>query len=108
MKGGREVFIFNMKIEDAGTDTLYVIMSLDKQARLENLIQAYNTSPNPQSANTLYREVVSLQNAASGLGEPASSFIASAGTPRGNSEKEEFATRLSSKNMYVRPITFRH
>jgi hypothetical protein len=107
MKGGIENHIVNLEIDGAGTDTLYVIMSLKRQARLESLIQTYNANPNSQqNANNLYREVVRLQNEASGLGEPANNFIASGGTSRGASE--EFATRFTNKDMYVRAITIRH
>ena len=91
----------------SGNEMLYVIISLERQTMLESLIKTYNSNPNlQQNANNLYREVVNLQNTASGLGEPASSFIPSGGTSRGGTE--EYATRFSEKNMYVRPIIIRH
>jgi len=109
MKEKKEVLILNMEIEGAGTDTLYVIMSRERQTGLESLIKAYNGSPNSQqNANNLYREVVNLQNKASELGEPASAFIAGGGTTRGGNNNQEFATSFSNKNLYVRPITIRH
>jgi len=107
IKQGSDVYLGPFEVEDPpGTETLYVIISLDRQTKLENLIQAFNRNQSRQNANNLYREVVSLQNAASGLGEPASVFIASGGTARGDSK--EYATRFSEKKMYVRAISIRH
>jgi len=107
MNGKNEVYLGPIKVEDPpGTETLYVIMSKERQTKLEGLIQAFNSNQSRQNSDNLRREVVSLQNAASGLGEPASSFIASGGTSRGSSE--EYATRFSGKDMYVRTITIRH
>jgi len=108
LSGGIEISIGPYGLEDpAGTETFYVIMSLERQKNLETLIQTYKDSPNSrQNANNLYREVVNLQNAASKLGEPASAFIASGGTTRSGSE--EYATRFTDKAMYVRAITIRH
>jgi len=108
MKAETEVLIIRFDISDSGTDTAYVIMSLERQTKLESLIEAYKSNPNSQQQNNLYREIVNLQNTASGLGEPASSFIASGGTSRGGSENTEYATSFSNKNMYVRPISIRH
>jgi hypothetical protein len=105
--GGAEILFGPFEIvSPAGTETLYVIMSNERQPELEGLIQSFNNSPSRQNANNLYRKVVSLQTAASGLGEPASTFIASGGTNRGS--KEEYATRFSGKDLYVRAITIRH
>ena len=87
-----------------GTETVYVIMSLERQTRLESLIQAFDANPTAQNANNLYREVVNLQNTASGLGEPASSFIVGGGTTRG----AEGVNHFSGKGLYVRPISIRH
>ena len=108
VKGGNEITLGPIHIDPpSGTETLYVIMSLTRQAKLEDLIQAQKNNPSGrQQATNLYREVVSLQNSASGLGEPASSFVPSGGTSRGNTQ--ENATRFSGKNMYVRAITIRH
>ena len=107
IKRGNEIYFGPFEVEaPPGTETLYVIISLEKQTKLENLIRTFNGNQNRQNANNLYREVVSLQNTASGLGEPASVFIASGGTARG--EYEEYTTRFSEKKMYVRAITIRH
>jgi len=107
VKGKNEVFLGPFEVEEPpGTETLYVIISKERQTKLESLIQTFNSNQNRQNANNLYREVVSLQNTASGLGEPASNFIASGGTSRGSSE--EYATRFSGKDIYVRAITIRH
>ena len=108
LKGGNELPLGPYQIEDPpGTETLYVIISQTRQTKLEELIQAQKNNPGArQQANNLYREVVSLQNTASGLGEPASSFVPSGGTSRGNTQ--ENATRFSGKNLYVRAITIRH
>jgi len=111
LAGGTEINISPLVLEKpSGVETVYVIMSLERQANLESLIQAYNNNPNSQQhANNLYREIVSLQAAASELGEPASAFIASGGTTRGaaaNSAQQ--GTRFTQKAMYVRAITIRH
>jgi hypothetical protein len=107
LRAGAEIYLGPFVVENpSGTETLYVIMSRERQTGLEGLIQSFNSNPSRQNANNLYREVVSLQTAASGLGEPASAFIASGGTSRGNTE--EYATRFSGKDMYVRAITIRH
>jgi hypothetical protein len=104
---GNEIFLDPVQITDPpGTETLYVIMSFERQTKLESLIQTYNSSASQQNANNLYREVVSLQNTASALGESAPSFIPSGGTTRGSSE--EYTNRFSGKNLYVRPISIRH
>jgi len=108
LKAGSEISTDPIEITDPpGTETIYVIMSLKRQEQLDSLIQKYNNNANSrQDANNLYREVVSLQNTASGLGEPASSFIASGGTTRGASG--EYATRFTGKGMYVRAIAISH
>jgi len=111
--GGIEIDIGSFQLEDpSGTETFYVIMSLERQKKLESLIQAFNGSPNSrQNANNLYNEVVNLQKAASNLGEPASSFIASGGTTRGglaDAVQQAQVTRFSGKAVYVRAITIRH
>jgi len=110
--GGVEINIGPFELEDpAGIETFYVIMSLERQKNLESLIQAFKGSNSRQNANNLYNEVVNLQKAASGLGEPASSFIASGGTTRaGPSEQAQQTqvTRFSGKAVYVRAITIRH
>jgi len=107
VKGETEIYLDTIYITvTPETKTVYVIMSLEKQTSLENLIQAYNNNSNSQqNANNLYRELVNLQDIASGLGEPASSFIPSAGTSRGG---EVYVNRYSGMNFYVRPILIRH
>jgi UTP:GlnB (protein PII) uridylyltransferase len=105
--GGSEVYLDPIEITDPpGTETVYVIMSLERQTKLESLIQTYNKSSTQQNANDLYREVVSMQNAVSALGEAAPSFIPSGGTTRGSSE--EYINHFSGKSIYVRPIIIRH
>jgi hypothetical protein len=107
LKAGNEISLGPFEIEDPpGTETLYVITSMARQTNLESLIQGFNSNPSRQNTNNLYREVVNLQTAASGLGEPASSFVPSGGTSRGDSP--EYVTRFSGKDMYVRAITIRH
>jgi hypothetical protein len=93
--------------EPSGTETIFVIMSTERQTRLESLIQTFNSNPDSrQHANNLHREVVALQNRVSRLGEPASVYIPSGGTTRGNTQ--QFVTRFSGSNLYVRAITIRH
>jgi hypothetical protein len=100
--------------EPSGTEAIYVIVSLSRQTNLENLIETYKKNQGSrQYANNLYHEVVNLQNTVSGLGEPASTIISSGGTTRsvGNSTSnndQNFATKFSGKEIYVRPITIRH
>jgi len=108
LSGGSEITTDAIEITDpSGTETVYVIMSLERQMQLENLIKNKKSNPNSQQdINNLYREIIRLQNEASGLGEPANTFIASGGTTRSSSE--EYATRFTDKDIYVRPITIRH
>jgi len=100
-------------VAPSGIETIYVIMSLTRQTNLESLILDHNNNPDSrQRSNNLYREVISLQTAASNLGEPASSFISSGGTTRGSTALNDSpgvqVTRFSQKDMYVRAITIRH
>ena len=108
MKAENEIMFGPFKVEaPSGTDTLYVIMSMSKQTKLESLIQYHKENPDSrQHSNNLYREVVNLQNTASGLGESAGVFIASGGTSRGSTQV--YVNRFSEKNMYVKTITIRH
>jgi hypothetical protein len=108
LKGGIEKNILHGTMEEpSGTETIYVIMSRTRQTKLEELIRLHRNAPDSrQYANNLYNEVVSLQNAVSGLGEPPSVFIPGGGTSRGGSE--EYVTRFSDKDLYVRTITIRH
>jgi len=107
MKGGIEKYLDRFEVEgESGTDTFYVVMSSTRQTRLESLIQTFNRNQSRQNANNLFREVVSMQNATSGLGEPASAFVPSGGTSRG--VLSEHVTRFSGKETYVRTISIRH
>ena len=97
-----------MLLPPSGTETIYVIISLQREARLETLIQDHRRNPDSrQHADALRREIVRLQSTASRLGEPASAFIPSGGTTRGVSTPEH-ATRFSGRDSYVRTITIRH
>ncbi|GBU26808.1 hypothetical protein R84B8_00322 [Treponema sp. R8-4-B8] len=107
VKGGDEINL-NLLPEDSSPDTktFYVIMSLARQTKLEELIKNYKSNPDSiRHINNLHGEIAKLQDTASGLGEPSSVIIASGGTTRGSSQ--EYATRFSTKNMYVRTITIR-
>jgi len=89
-----------------GVKTLYVIMSLDKQAKLEDAIKNFKGDSNSQrNVNNLQGEIAKLQDTASGLGEPASALITSGGTTRGSAQ--DLITRFSEKSLYVRTITIR-
>jgi hypothetical protein len=114
LKGGKEVFLepaplmSAIMLEDPpGTDTLYVIMSLEREAELEKLIQNYKNNPGlRQSTDNLEREIIRLQTTVSGVGEPTSKWIPGGVSTRGNTE--QYVTRFTDKKMYVRPITIRH
>jgi len=89
-----------------GVKTMYVIMGLDKQAKLEDAIKNFKNDSNSQRyVNNLQGEIAKLQDAASELGEPASALITSGGTTRGSAQ--DLITRFSEKNLYVRTITIR-
>jgi len=91
----------------SGTETIYIIMSIERQTNLERRIRVYNNDQTAaSSANNLYREVVNLQNRVSRLGEPASSYISSGGTAR--SAAQQYVTRFSGSGLYVRAISIRH
>jgi len=93
-----------------GTETFYVIMSVEKQTRLENLIETYETNNNKPSsqqyADNLLTEVVNLQKKVSELGKAGSPFISGGGGFRG--DFEEYVTPFSNTNLYVQPISIRH
>jgi len=91
--------------EPKGTETIYVILSLERQADLERLISVYNNSQTQADGNNVFRAIQRLQS--SMIGEPASSYIPSGGTTRGTSS-QQYATRFSGKNIYVRTIIIRH
>ena len=93
--------------EPSGTEMLYVIMSLHRQDPLENFLQNYANNPDSSHhANNLRKEIIRLQNEVASLGEPASVFIPSGGTSRGDSQ--EHTNRFTGKSLYVRTITIRH
>jgi hypothetical protein len=107
IKGEMKIRVNPLQADNSpGAKTLYVIMSTEKQTKLEDLIKEYKSNLNSQRhANNVQGEIAKLQDTASGLGEPASVLITSGGTTRGDSE--EAATRFSGKNIYVRTITIR-
>jgi hypothetical protein len=100
-----EIFIEALKADNMqGGQTLYVIMSLVRQARLEGFIGAYTKTTNSRNANNLLGEIANLQDSVSKLGEPRSDIIQSGGATRGQTSSQENLTRFSEKNMYVRTI----
>ena len=108
IRAGNDINIGPMRLtEPSGTETLYVIISLERQTSLENLIQTHISNPESrQHADNLRREIVRLQNTVSELGEPSSAFIPSGGTTRGSTQ--EHVTRFSGQSLYVRSIAVRH
>jgi len=112
VKGDMEVKVEPLKADNSpGAKTLYVIVSLEKQTKLEEAIKNYKSDPNSQkNANNLQGEIAKLQDTASSLGEPSSALITSGGTTRGTSAgsaPQEYSTRFSEKKIYVRTITIR-
>jgi hypothetical protein len=107
IKGEMKIRVNPLQADNTpGPKTLYVIMSVEKQTKLEELIKDYkNNLTSQRHANNVQGEIAKLQDTASGLGEPSSALITSGGTTRGDSE--EAATRFSGKNIYVRTITIR-
>jgi len=108
LRAEQEINIGPIEVDNkSGTDTLYVIMSLERQTKLETLITNFNNNPGSmQYADDLRTEVINLQTRAAGLGEPSHAFILGGGSTRGGSE--EYINRYTEKNMYVRPIMIRH
>ena len=105
IKGGEKKSL-GIKIDDPpGTERLYIIMSLTRQNRLENLIQAYNNNRNNQNRINIRNEIASLQEQLSLLGEPAVKFDATGATMRGQTDE---STYFSDKDTYVRTITISH
>jgi len=111
VKGDMELKIEPLKADNSpGAKTLYVIMSVERQTKLEDAIKNYKSDPNSQkNANNLQGEIAKLQDTASSLGEPSSALITSGGTTRGGAgaTPEEYITRFSEKKIYVRTITVR-
>jgi hypothetical protein len=100
------------------TERIYVIMSREQQTELEGLIMNFNRSPSKDNNDKLYTKLQNLQKTINQLGNPASSFIASASTTRAPMadknttppppKKDEYVTRFSGKDRYVRTITISH
>jgi len=89
-----------------GTETLYVIMSQKRQQRMEDRIKSFNENPGSiRSIDNLREELARLQEEASGLGQPGVAFVPGGGSSRGN---QEYVSRFSEKDMYVRPIRIQH
>jgi len=93
--------------EPSGTETIYVIVSSSRQAELEKLITQFNNSSSSQNTSNLYREIMRLQDTASGRGEPGATVIPSGGTTKGLDDGG-FATKFTGKELYVRAIGIRH
>jgi len=94
-------------VDPPGTETLYVIMSIEREQKLESLVKTYNDNPGiRQNGENLRQEIARLQDAVSALGQPTSSFIPGGGTSRGSTQ--EYVTRFTEKNKYVSPIIIRH
>jgi hypothetical protein len=90
----------------SGTERVYVIMSLKPQQKLEGFIKAQRDNPSStQAINNLYREITSLQDVASKVGEPSSTFIRIGGTTR---SAVQYVNRFWDKDLYVRTITISH
>jgi hypothetical protein len=107
LRGSETISIGPLALEDPpGTETFFVIMSVTRQTGLESLIRNHKSNLNSREhADNLRRGVVRLQNEVSGLGQPVSSFIlTSGGTARG----DEYVTRFSERDIYVRAIAIRH
>jgi hypothetical protein len=107
VRGGNEIILEPLAADNSpGRKTLYVIISLERQTRLEGLINTYKSNPNSnRHANNMQGEIAGLQDRVSGLGEPASIIISTGGSTRGRGTAADSATRFSGRNMYVRAIT---
>ena len=108
IKSEMEIKVEPLKADNSpGAKTMYVIMSLERQTKLEDAIKNYKSDPGSQRfAGNLLGEIAKLQDTASGLGEPASAVITSGGTTRGEAA-ENSITRFSEKSLYVRTISIR-
>lgn len=98
-----------------GVDTFYIIMSAQRETKLENVIRAYRRSPNVRQTNSnVYYEALAIQKADEPLGEPPQRFTISGGTARGTpanvpSDNPPSGTaRYSGRNRYVRIISVKH
>ena len=112
VRGERKVRVNPLQEDKSpGEKTLYVIMSLVRQTKLEDFIKSYKGDLNSQMyADNMQGELAKLQETASGLGEPARALVTTGGTTRGGEAEEGervIATRFSGKNMYVRTVTIR-
>ena len=98
---------FGIRLEDPpGTEKLHIIMSLKPQTKLENLLQAYNSKQNIGNRENILKEIASLQDTISRMGERPGVIVPSGGTMRGGGE--EIATRFSDQDMYVKTIKLLH
>jgi len=107
VKGNMKIRVNPLQADNSpGVKTVYVVMSLEKQTKLEDVIKSFKSDTNSQrNANNVQGEIAKLQDTASGLGEPVSALITSGGTTRGDAQ--ELTTRFSEKSLYVRTITIR-
>jgi hypothetical protein len=106
VKGNMKIRVNPLQADNSsGAKTMYLIMSLEKQTKLEDFIKNYKSDTSSQRyANNLLGEIAKLQDKVSSLGEPSSALITSGGTTRG---AEDYLTRFSGKDIYVRTITIR-
>jgi len=105
VKGEMRVRVNPLQADSSpGAKTLYVIVSSERQTKLEDVIKNLKSDPGSQrNTNNVQGEIARLQDTASGLGEPSSALVTSGGTTR----SEASATRFSGKNIYVRTLTIR-
>jgi hypothetical protein len=95
----------------SGADNLYIIMSRQKQEKLEGSIKSYQeNSSSTQKSLALYSEIQNIQRAVNGLGEPVMQQGSIPGaTTRGGSaspiaDLPDGITRYSGQDRYVRFI----
>ncbi|MCL2265544.1 MAG: hypothetical protein FWC22_05825 [Treponema sp.] len=105
MKGSVEIFFGPFALaEPVGSETIHVIMSLERQTNLENLINAFQKeSDSKHHADSLYQEVMRLKNDAL-ANETESKYIPldTAGA------MQHYVTRFSGGALYVGTIFIRH
>ena len=108
LMSGNEKYLGSFEITDPpGTETLFVIISNKKQQKLEDLIKNFNDNPGSiRNSDNLREELAKLQEEVSGLGQPGIDFVPGGGTSRGS--LQEYVTRFSNKETYVRPIRIQH